>query len=85
MIIAHHPEDSRVMVMVLHKTLATDEDQRLVARHEGVQIVEVNRITMALAEVHGDIGMTRQTGVERGCRDRGQAKKWKSNECSCVL
>ena len=62
--IAHHAEHRMMCVVVVGEGLPADEDQRMVAGHEGAQVVEVNQVAEGVFEANDLIWMTGRARLE---------------------
>ena len=62
--IPHHAEYRMMLVMVVGKGLATDEDQRLVTRHGKSEVVEVNQVAEAVLESDDLVWMAGRARLE---------------------
>ena len=62
--IPHHAEYRMMLVMVVGKGLATDEDQRLVARHRKMEFVEVNQVVQGVFETDDLVWMAGRARLE---------------------
>ena len=62
--IAHHAEHRMMRVVVVGKRLPADEDQRLVARHEVTQVVQVDQVMQGVSETDDLLGMAGKAHLE---------------------
>ena len=53
-----------MLVVVVGKRLPADEDQRLVARHEVTQVVEVDQVMQGVSETNDLVGMAGKARLE---------------------
>src|SRR6516165_8430020 len=63
--VADHGEDIVVIVVELGESLSADERERLAARREVAQVVEVDLVALAMIEIHDGVGMPRWARFQR--------------------